>query len=83
MVAFGAKRGRKAKAAKGRSPLGTFALTVVQRQRLHRARKALRELVCELRGTDVEVEACPPCKRVLSVAERQQIHRARRALKAL
>ena len=71
----GARRGKakaKAKAAVGggRSPWGKYAMTEAQRQRLHRARTALREVVRKLRG--------PPCKRVLSAAERQEVHRARR-----
>ena len=56
----GARRGKaKAKAAVGggRSPWGKYAMTEAQRQRLHRARTALREVVRKLRG--------PPCKRKL------------------
>ena len=87
-IGAGARRGKaKAKAAVGggRSPWGKYAMTAAQRQRLHRARTALREVVRELRlalgsGSDMceSLQAGPPCKRVLSAAERQEVHRARR-----
>ena len=90
-VGAGTRRGKaKATVGAGRSSLGTCAMTATQRQRLHRARQALREVVRELRlavssSADVseELEAGPPCNRVLSAAERQRIHRARRAHRAL
>ena len=85
-AAIGAQHGKAAVGAlkKGRASLGRFALTVAQRVRLWRARKALREVVRELRGADVReaVGVAQKYARVLSEAERQQICRARRTTKS-
>ena len=90
MAAVGAAfRGKgKAKAGpvcRGRSPWGKCAMTAAQRQRLHRARTALREVVRELglaRGSKCEPLQAGPSKRALSMAERQEVSRACRARRA-
>ena len=80
----------KAKAGavcRGRSPWGKCAMTAAQRQRLHRARTALRDVVCELRlasGSTCEPRPLQagPSTRALSMAERQEVSRSRRARRA-
>ena len=80
----------KAKAGavcRGRSPWGKCAMTAAQRQRLHRARTALRDVVCELR-----LARCSTCvprplqaglsSQALSMAERQEVRRSRQARRA-
>ena len=94
MAAIGAAARRakgKAKAGavcRGRSPWGKCAMTAAQRQRLHRARTALRDVVCELKkasGSTCDprhLQAAGLCKRALSMAERQEVSRSRRARRA-